>query len=207
MSENFDAWDDQMLVVAARKGDKEARNALFMRHRNVIAKLCRKGAHMARSLSKRDGSITGEDVEQQAFLIFCDLLAGWEESFGTSFERYLKKTLPWEAVHYVRSATHYRSKRQVRRIPAPSTAGEEDVASMEAMQELDEVEDRADWDEQTGTLEHDLRRIIKMRYEQGLSSREIASLQGYSPRKVNRDLRAAKDALRQKLQDEWEDCG
>jgi DNA-directed RNA polymerase specialized sigma subunit len=71
---------------------------------------------------------------------------------------------------------------------------------------LEDVEDRDAWAEQTDALDEEWKRLIKMRYEQGLTGREIAALRGYSARKVNRELRAATDALREQLQDGWEGC-
>jgi RNA polymerase sigma factor (sigma-70 family) len=207
LNDFYSEWSDVALVDASRSGDREARNALFIRCRERIKVLCLKGKQMAIGLSDSDASITGEDVEQQAFLIFCDLLEGWEASCGVSFQDYLRKMMPWEAVHYVRSSTHYRARRKVRRIQAHVETGEIDLQSKEAEQSLEEVEDRVAWDDQTEALDDDeWRHLIKMRYEQGLSRREIATLRGYSPRTVNRELRAATDALRQKIQDEWEGC-
>jgi len=202
----YDEWSDVELVDAARSGDREARNALFMRYRERIKILCLKGKQMAISFSESDASITGEDVEQQAFLIFCDLLEGWDVSYGVSFRDYLRKMMPWEAVHYVRSATHYRANHKVRRILTHFETGEIDLQSREAEQSLEEVEDRVAWDDHTEALDDEWRRLIKMRYEQGLTRGEIAALRGYSPRTVNRELRAATDALREKIQDEWEGC-
>jgi RNA polymerase sigma factor (sigma-70 family) len=204
LNDIYGEWSDVELVEAARSGDREARNALFMRCRERIKMLCLKGKRMAIGLSDIDASITGEDVEQQTFLIFCDLLEGWDDSCGVSFQDYLRKMMPWEAVHYVRSSTHYRARRKVRRIQTHFETGEIDLQSMEAEQSLEEVEDRVAWDDHTEALDEEWRHLIKMRYEQGLSRREIATLRGYSPRTVNRELRAATDALRQKIQDDWE---
>ncbi len=206
MKDVYDEWSDVELVHAAQHGDIEARNALFMRCRERIKMLCLKGKQMAISFPESDVSITGEDVEQQAFLIFCDLLEGWDVSCGVSFQAYLRKMMPWEAVHFVRSSTHYRASRKVRRIPTHFETGEIDLQSIEAEQSLEEIEDRVAWDDHTEALDDEWRRLIKMRYEQGLTRGEIAALRGYSPRTVNRELRAATDALREKIQDDREGC-
>ncbi|HKP53308.1 MAG TPA: sigma-70 family RNA polymerase sigma factor [Chloroflexia bacterium] len=204
MKSSYDEWNDVQLVDAAQRGGKEARNTLFLRYRELVKGLCSKGKQTAEGLSESDESITGEDVEQQSFLIFCDLLESWDRGFGVSFKDYLRKMMPWAAVHYVRSSMHYRAKRKVRRIPTHLERGETDLQSKEAEQSLEEVEDRVAWDDHTNALDDEWRRLIKMRYELGLSSGEIAALRGYSTRTVNRELRAATDALREKMQDE--DC-
>jgi RNA polymerase sigma factor (sigma-70 family) len=177
-----------------------------MRHRERITKLCYRGRHTAARFSGGDGSISEEDVEQQAFLIFCELLEAWDTGYGVPFRDYLREKMPWKAIHYVRSSLHYRAQRKVLRLISPLESGDTGPESPEAARALADVEDRDAWAEQTDVLDGEWKRLIKMRYEQGLSGREIAALRGYSARKVNRELRAATDALREQLQDGWEGC-
>jgi RNA polymerase sigma factor (sigma-70 family) len=206
LGSNYDHCNDAELAEAAKGGDREARNTLFMRHRDRIKKLCYRGSRTAARFSEGARSITGEDVEQQAFLIFCELLETWDASYGVPFSDYLREKMPWKAVHYVRASLHYRARRRVLRLIAPLESGDIGPESAEAAQSLEDVEDRDAWAEQTDALDKEWKRLIKMRYEQGLTGREIAALRGCSARKVSRELRAATDALREQLQDGWEGC-
>lgn len=212
MKDGYDDLSDDELAEAAKGGDREARNALFMRHRELIGKLCRVGKNVAAQHAHGAGPLTAEDVDQQAFLIFCDLLASWEPA-KAPFVEYLRKVMPWSALHYVRRSLRYRARRKVVRLrlvepteEETRETGETAPPSAEAEQSLLDAEDRAAWDEETEGLGEEWRRIIKMRYEQGLTTGEIAVLRGYSPRSINRELRAATDALRERIQDRWEDC-
>ncbi len=198
--------DQIQLALAAKKGDREARNALFMLYNPRIRKQCWIARQITALKSGSNGPITEEDVEQQAFLIFCALLESWEPSRGT-FATYLRRTMPWEALHYVRSMLRYRSRQKVLRLLSLLDLGESEPESVSAEKSLDEVEDREAWDEQTEDLGDEWRQLIEMRYEQGFTSAEIARLYGYSSRTINRELRAATDALREKMQNGWEDCG
>jgi len=201
VSEICEDWDDAALARAAKQGNSEARNALFMRKRTVIGSLSWKSQQIAGKGSQGPGAITPEDVEQQAFLVFCDLLREWEEA-RLDFCDFLRAVMPWRMLHYVRSATRYRLRKRVLRLAGNIEKRVFEWPSLDAEHDFLEVDDRDAWDQQTADLSDEWKRIITMRYEQDLPSDEIATREGRSTRTINRHLRAANASIRRKIEDE-----
>lgn len=200
-TENYEDWDDAALARAAKEGNSDARNALFMRKKTLIGSLSWRSKQIAGKTDQGTSAITPDDVEQQAFIIFCDLLHKWDEG-RLNFGDYLRAKMPWRMLHYVRSMTRYRVRKRVMRLTRKIEKRVLEWASPDAEHDFQEVEDRDAWDEQTEDLTEELRRVILMRYAQELSSREIAEQQGCSSRTVNRQIRTALGSIRRKIEDQ-----
>ncbi|HEX9987615.1 MAG TPA: sigma-70 family RNA polymerase sigma factor [Chloroflexia bacterium] len=192
------------LAWAARGGDREARNSLFLTYRARINRMALPAKRMAARIAPDDISIEPEDVEQQAFLVFCELLEHWEPS-RAPFAVYLAKVMQWRLGHYVREATHSRRKRGIRsRHHGEDEAAEPPAKSTYALMDarLEEVESREAWDERTRSVSKEAKHWLNLRFAEGLSTRQIAALSGRSKRTVNRGLRAAMSEVRRSLEEE-----
>jgi RNA polymerase sigma factor (sigma-70 family) len=198
------------LAIAAKDGNREARNALFLRHVPHFQRLAIPAKRIVANWAHKDRSIDTEDVDQQLFVIFCDLLDSWQRD-RTPFIPYVISTMRWQALHYVREALHYRSKAMA----AQSRDSWPDGLNGEGNAETDrrmadsphaEVESRAAWLGHTAHLKPEWKYWLQLRFVQGMSSRQIAALHGCSRRTVNRELRAATQAVLHALQEEWEEC-
>src|SRR5687768_13225106 len=98
---------EESLAILARGGDREARNALYLHHFDLIKSKVGGARHMVADVSKVDQSIQANDIDQQTFLLFCNLLDRWQQ--GEPFHTYLERLLPSQASHFVRDYLHYRS--------------------------------------------------------------------------------------------------
>ncbi|HUP28318.1 MAG TPA: sigma-70 family RNA polymerase sigma factor [Chloroflexia bacterium] len=181
---------DDRLAQAAKEGDTDARNALFLKHQPTIHRLgARARATLARNPNAH-GPVEPQDIDQQLFLIFCDLLDAWQP--GTApFLPYMISTMPWAALHYVRKATRRGPSQHPRRHGAghtPADHYEQDFP--------EPSEDSLDWLPAIHHVPGQQRRWLLLRFRQGMSSRQVASLTGYSHRTVNRELRAAISLIR-----------
>ena len=105
-------WDSDRLALAAKSGDREARNALFSQHEGMMKRRAMTVRRMLGTLALEQTSLEAEDIEQQLFLIFCDLLADWQPG-QTPFTPFLIKVVPWRVLHYLRGALGYRSTAKV----------------------------------------------------------------------------------------------
>ncbi|MBF6613940.1 MAG: hypothetical protein IVW55_12500 [Chloroflexi bacterium] len=185
------------LALKAKAGERSARNALFLR----LGARIRRWTSRARRLTRLSGYLTTEDVDQQAFIIFCGLLMGWEPE-RTPFLPYLASTMPWQALHYVRGALHYRSKnRAVALEEAECTAQSEIKAEAQQGEEVW----RALWGRSAWQLRSEWQQTVSLRFCQGFTSSQIAAFSGRSRRAVDRELHAAVSALRRDIQEGWED--
>jgi hypothetical protein len=193
----YEEWNDEELASDAKRGDREARNTLFLRHMERFQQLAIPAKRIVASQSQRDRSIDTGDVDQQLFIIFCDLLASWQKE-RTPFIPYVISNIGWRALHYVREVTRYRSKAVLER----EDTQERNEAGM-MLEDGDnahvEVESRVDWAAQTAQLKPSWKRLVALRFAEGMSS-------GCSRRTVNRELRAAMQLILQKLQEDWEEC-
>ncbi len=201
---------DGELAIAAKDGNKEARNALFLRHRLHFQKVAIPAKRIVAKWAHKDRSIDPEDVDQQLFIIFCDLLDSWQTE-RTPFIPYAISTMRWQALHYVREALHYRSKLMV----AQSRESWPDGSNGEGTTEADgraadsphaEVESRIAWLGHMAHLKPEWKYWLQLRFVQGMSSSQIAILNGCSRRTVNRELRTAIQAVLATLQEEWVEC-
>ena len=208
---NLDGDPDDKLASAAKGGDREARNTLYMRHFPSIYPMLAPANRLLATVSGTDNSIEPQDVVQHSFLIFCNLLESWHgNSQEEPFLSYLVRHIPSHASHYVRDTLHYRAIRRVVSYPGQqpleSAAG---VVGHEAefVNPLDaEVQSNISWAEHTRNLTQQSNRWITLRYSLGLTTAQIADLCGVSPRTVHRHLKAALTKMRQQLQSTWENC-
>jgi RNA polymerase sigma factor (sigma-70 family) len=203
-SERLSELGEVELAWAAKGGDREARNSLFLKYRARINRLALPAKRMAARIAPDDMSIEPEDVEQQAFLVFCELLEQWEPS-RAPLAVYLASVMQWRLSHFVREATHSRRKRLKRQ----RHDGGEEAASSPAKNiggmmdaRLEEVESREAWDARTRSVSKEARHWLNLRFAEGLSTRQIAALSGRSKRTVNRGLLAAMSEVRKNLQEE-----
>ncbi|HYP41015.1 MAG TPA: sigma-70 family RNA polymerase sigma factor [Chloroflexia bacterium] len=191
------------LAWAAKGGDREARNSLFLKYQVRIKRLALPAKRMAARIAPDDMSIEPEDVEQQAFLIFCELLEQWEPG-RAPFAVYLTNVMQWRLGHYVREATHSRRKRAMRPSRDGDEAAEPSAKSIGELMDarLEEVESREAWHERTKSVSKEGKHWLTLRFAEGLSTRQIAALSGRTKRTVNRGLRAAMSEVRKSLQEE-----
>lgn len=213
----------EQAAIAAKEGDLEARNALYLEHSRLVLSLGRQARGMLRA-THTDRAVQPADIDQQSFIEFCALLDAWEPGH-VPFMAYLAKLLPWRLLHYVRREMHYRAR--VRMVPfspisleraedsghnsadadyADTGTCETEIEDEAAGHNITSIESSDLWRYHTDPLEDGLREAVKLRYGLGLSSREIAARQGCSRRTVDRDLRAAISAIKRSIEDEWENC-
>src|SRR5205823_5020045 len=89
---------DEALARAAKAGDRAARNALFLRHVELVKQLgghARRRLRMACWAGHANARLDPEDIDQQAFLAFCEVLAAWQPERGEPFLALLSRKLPW----------------------------------------------------------------------------------------------------------------
>ncbi|MEA2575131.1 MAG: sigma factor [Chloroflexia bacterium] len=203
----------ERMALRARAGDREARNVLFLSQQGLVQILSRRARSLVRSLEARDRSLQPGDIDQQAFVEFCALVEGWQPE-QMPFVAYLRRLLPWRLLHYVRRSLRYRSRLRVLPMSSLRPPGEEhtdergdpgieDVATRD---KIISIESSDAWKQHTESLDEGMRRAVSLRYGLGFSSREIASIEGRSRRTIDRDLRAAMQQIKRKVQEEWEDC-
>ncbi len=200
-------------ALRAKNGDREARNTLFLSQQGLVEILSRRAKGLVKSLEGRDRSLQPSDIDQQAFLEFCALVADWDPE-QMPFVAYLRRLLPWRLLHYVRRSTRYRSG--LRMLPltslrsqgeaAADESGEPGIEDVATRDKIISIESNDAWKHHTEALDEGMRRAVSLRYGLGYSSREIASMEGRSRRTIDRDLRAAMQQIKLKVQEEWEDC-
>lgn len=196
--------EDEVLAQAAKQGDREARNALFMRHQPLVRALAGPARRDLRAAILRgyiNPILEYADIEQQAFLIFCDLLQCWQPECEP-FMALLRRRLPGRLRHYVRDTLHYSQSGRVRgTVPYQQDVGRENAQVVPSP-----GGEALAWEEHLGSLPALLRRSIELRYGHDLPSTKIGQMVGRSKRTVNRDLRAALLTLRRSVVSTWEDC-
>ncbi len=203
-------WTDEALARAALQGCKEARNTLFVRQSPLIKKLAgpaRKLLRIAVWGGRVNVPIEAEDIDQQAFVAFCDILAAWCPDRET-FVKCLGRRLPWMLRDYVKDAVlgkhrprhgaHLASTRPL----APFENAEEIYLS--GANSSDDGESSVAWGLQVSSLPAPLRLTVQLRFYHDLTSTQIARITGTTQREVNRSLQTAILIMRQELQDDWE---
>jgi RNA polymerase sigma factor (sigma-70 family) len=194
------------LARLAKQGDIQARNRLYLLCETQIRRLSIPAQRYARMVAAEDASLGPEDVEQQAFIAFCELLDRWDGSL-MPFDAFLEKRLARRLYHYVRDRAHTRSK--VRKVPMAVAADIIEATPAGGDQVEDEVQAHAGWLERAASLSLDERwkQLVMLRFQEGMSSGQIAAISGRSRRTINRNLRAAIRAIQDKIQEEWQGCG
>jgi hypothetical protein len=204
-----DRRETQVLALEARRGDREARNSLYFEYEDMLKARCGRARWVAEQYLGGAGPIQGEDVDQQSFILFCDLLDTWTPG-AVSFEEHLRRNIGWAALHYVQEALGYRGKGQAARRMTRFTVGEAGVvvepASEGAALQMDEAEARIAWEEHAEGLDDRWKRLIEMKFQEELTTGEISVIDGRARRTINRNMRKAVDAVRARIEDEWEAC-
>ena len=196
----------EKLALAAKRGDREARNSLYFEYERLLKLRCRRARRVADKYLAGAGPIVGEDVDQQCFILFCELLETWVPD-ETSFVEHLGRGVGWAALHYVRRSLGYRRRLRVVRFAQNDEGVVIEPVSVGAEQQMDQAEARVDWQEQAEGLDERWKRLIVMKFRDDLTTGEISVIDGHSRRTINRDLREAMDTMRAKLEEEWEGCG
>src|SRR3954452_11065818 len=207
-----DGRHDEVLALLGQGGNREARNALYLRHTQLIRHLAQpaqRQLRFAEYYAYTNVTIDAEDVEQQAFISFCDLLESWRPD-DEPFMRYMKRLLPGRLRHYVRDTLRYRYAGSPRRtVPYDTTEpldpppydmplSEEDPQSLSVR--------AADWEWHMAPLPDLMRESLNLRFREDLTSTMIAGIVGRSKRTVNRNLKAALGILRASIPEPWEEC-
>lgn len=207
---DFDGDSDHMLTSAAKGGDREARNALYLRHFHCINAMVARAKRIVAIVWHTDSSMEAQDVVQQTFLIFCDLLDNWHGNPQKEpFLSYLARLMPSHATHFVRDTLHYRATTRVGLASSQFHASQQPVESNQAQFEdlLDaQLQSNISWAHHTRNLTEQSNRWITLRYNLGLGSGQIADLCGVSRRTVDRELKAAITQMRHEIQSGWENC-
>src|SRR6478609_11155351 len=97
------AWAE--LAEAACEGNREARNELYMLARPAIHGLGWRARRYLRNASYgyTEPPVTPEDIDQQAFIVFCELLESWPQG-DEEFRAYMHRKMPGRLMHYVRAS-------------------------------------------------------------------------------------------------------
>ena len=198
--------DCEKQALAAKAGDKEARNNLYFQYERLIKTRCRRARRVADSFLGGSGPITGDDVDQQSFILFCGLLDTWLPG-KLPFEEHLLKNVGGAARHYVRRSLGYRNRCRLVRFTQDEEGAQVERESEGAARQIDQAEERVVWQWQAEGLDERWKRLIEMKFHDELTTGEISVIDGHSRRTINRHLREAMDAVRAKLEEEWEDCG
>jgi RNA polymerase sigma factor (sigma-70 family) len=200
----MEEWEG--LAREAKAGDRDARDRLYFAYERRLRHRSRRARRVAEGLMGGSGPICGEDVDQELFIIFYELLDGWNPD-EMPFEEHLGRHAGWNALRYVRRSFGYRRKARVVRFAEGEAENMVDPVSERDGGELTQAEESLLWRWQTDDLDERWRRMIELRFGQDLSSGEIAIIDGHTRRKVNRNLRSAIDAVRTRIEDGWESCG
>ncbi len=215
---------DLELALAAHAGDANARNALYLRYRSLIGKRIIPAKRLARTLAEQGSPIGPDDVEQESFLIFCRLLEEWNPETAP-FAPFLAEKITYAAHDYVREAQHLRSSR-VRWAPIKADPGlplsvnshwgaqhKEGEATVSPLigklymlgpDAAEVVLSAEQWEALVSHLSEDWARLLRLRFWEDKSSKQIAQSEGCSQRTVDRTIKSALADLREIVQEEWD---
>ncbi|MEO8287381.1 MAG: sigma-70 family RNA polymerase sigma factor [Chloroflexota bacterium] len=201
--EEFSNMGNQELALAAKQGDREARNALFMRLRAKISRCTATSKHKLARLEQGPTYLEPEDLDQEAFIIFCDLIDSWQPQ-RAPFVPYALKMLRWRQHDIVRAGLSYRRKRlRVVRLPEPAySEAAEHLVETQTPETL--VEGTEEWNALLAQLQDDWRRFVELKFYRDFTTSRIASESNCSARTVDRSIRFALDLLRLNQQELWE---
>ena len=211
---------DDDLALAAKGGDREARNTLYLRHSSSIDAMLGPAVLVLSDLSSIDTSLQKDDLTQQAFLIFCHLLDRWDgDPSHEPFLSYVARVFPSRAAHFVRDKLHARArgwgqphKRDCSLFRHHSNPGDPQafVAGQNHAQHAHPSEEAIDadlaWHRQIAGLDPHSRTLLTLHFYLGLSPAQIADLSGLSTRTIRRHINAAIRRLRNQFLSPWQDC-
>jgi RNA polymerase sigma factor (sigma-70 family) len=175
------------LGCRAAAGDTEALNALYAAYAPRLAHW----VHRAQGALRRSGvdrALEPDDIAQEAYLVFADLVRTWDDD--RSLSRYVIAYFPWRLSDAVRRMSDYRARHSLNVHPSPliaddSAGAEEAVALLEALaNDLPEREAR----------------IVLLRIRDGHTWDEVARLSGVDRRTVFRLWKRVLTQLRESLE-------
>jgi len=85
------------LAAAARRGDREALQALYGRYRPLLAGV------VARVRPPLPAGVEPGDLEQEAAQQFCELVRAFDPDRGVNLTTYLQKALKWRVASFLRA--------------------------------------------------------------------------------------------------------
>jgi RNA polymerase sigma factor (sigma-70 family) len=165
-------------------GDADVRNALFAafepRLRHLTDNLWRR--------QLRDWPCERDDLEQEVFVVFCELLARWHGA--GSFAAYVHGAFPWRLREAARRNAPTRPPAQLTALPP--LAQDDSWMAAEAIELLEKV---------AGTLDPFERRLLLLKVRNGFSLRTVARELGVDERTIRRAWRALIRRLRREALD------
>lgn len=181
-----DAIDAQLarLAMQAQAGDRSARNALYLALRPRIASSIRKLRYSGNWSGSEGRSWFFDDLEQEAFLIFCELVEEWNPE-PPRFAGYFFSRLPWRLRDRLRSwsGTTLRATQ-----PLPLDALCDDIADPAIV--------RVMLESLLAAIDSDEADVLRLRFIDGMREREIAIALGISTRTVRRRKTQGMAAIR-----------
>lgn len=204
----FERWSNEELAQAAQAGSTEARNTLFLRQQALLKKLAypaKRMLYVVTSSGRASSAIGPEDIDQQAFIIFCGLVNTWEPE-RAPFMHYFPKVMHWRLLGYVRDEFTREHASDNDTLPAliPLEARYDSLQTQSAGPS--EAYSSVEWDQHVSRLPEPLRETINLRFYHDLTTAQIASMRGRARRTVNRNIQAAISMLRQSMEDRREGC-
>jgi RNA polymerase sigma factor (sigma-70 family) len=176
---------------------------LYLRLHDTIGDRIRPAKRLASRLRGAGSPLEAEDIDQQAFVIFCELVDEWQPE-RRPFVPFIVAMMRWHAYCYVRSSLHLRSTRiRIVRMSEYRQLQAEHLPSA-AAGPAELVEGSEQWEMMVALLSDSGRRFVRSRFYEGLSTNQIARANHCSNRTVNRSLRAALELLRHNAQEELE---
>jgi len=184
-----DIVDAQLARLAsqAQHGDIDARNALYLAVRPRIAASIRKLRYSGNWERVEGRSWLFEDLEQEAFLIFCELTNQWNPE-PPRFAGYFFSHLPWRLRDRLRSwsATTVRESASL-----PLDVLTDDIADAAVMREM--------LDAMLATIAPADALVLRLRFINGMSDAAAARELGICTRTVRRRRIRALNAIRASL--------
>jgi len=184
-----DIVDAQLARLAsqAQHGDIDARNALYLALRPRIAASIRKLRYSGNWERVEGRSWLFEDLEQEAFLIFCELTNQWNPE-PPRFAGYFFSHLPWRLRDRLRSwsATTVRESASL-----PLDVLTDDIADAAVMREM--------LDAKLATIAPADALVLRLRFINGMSDAAAARELGICTRTVRRRRTRALKAIRASL--------
>ncbi len=174
------------LGIRARQGDQDAQNALYAAFAPRLDPSVRRaqGNCLRRGL---DPAIEPEDIAQQAFVVFVELLANW--SGQGSLSGYIIANFPWRLIDAVRHMSHVRPRTSFALQPA-SLLEDETFSGEEAITLLTLL---------AGKLPEREGQILLFRVRDGMTWVQIAEALKIGKRTAYRDWRRVLLRLRAEL--------
>lgn len=184
-----DAFDQRLTALArtAKAGDTAARDALHGAYAPRLDTVTR-ALFRARLRHRFDPAIALEDLQQESYLVFAELLSRWDGERGFS--------------GYLLGSFHWRMRQVYARLSAGAPPRRADMATLDLLADDSHEAEiaRAHLRAITAPLPERQRQVVLLRVESGYRERQVAELLGIGRRTVAREwdraVRLLRDALR-----------